>query len=150
VNDTIVSAFLWFAAILVFGSPVWAWVILKILHKPTVKKMFVGTSNSTEVPAPVLPVLVRVFTALVILCVLLLALSHITTLFPESRWAYAMQYNTETQYVVIDPQPHDCEFFKAPIGNKYCHFNRTVSTKAGDASVHKETLVYVSWDKVPD
>jgi hypothetical protein len=75
---------------------------------------------------------------------------HITTFFPESRWAYALQYDTETQYVVIDPQSHDCEFFKAPIGNKYCHFNRTVTTKTGDGSVNNKTVVYVSWDKVPD
>jgi hypothetical protein len=76
--------------------------------------------------------------------------SHITTLFPQSPWAYAMQYNTESQYVVIDPEPHDCEFFKAPIGNKYCHFDKTVITSNGDESMNHKTRVLVSWNKVPE
>jgi hypothetical protein len=75
---------------------------------------------------------------------------YVTTFFPESAWAYAMQYNTETQYVVIASKPHDCEFFKAPIGNKYCRFDRTVTTQKGDESVNHKMLVYVTWNKVFD
>jgi hypothetical protein len=30
--------------------------------------------------------------------------------FPESPWAYAMKYDTESENVVIDKKPHDCEW----------------------------------------
>ncbi len=76
--------------------------------------------------------------------------SYITAVFPQSPWAYAIQYNTEAEYVVIDPKPHDCEFDKAPIGNKYCHFDKIVTTKNGDESVNHKSLVMVTWSKVSE
>lgn len=90
------------------------------------------------------------FVVLPCLVLYIISSSHITSIFPQSPWAYAMQYDTESQYVVIDPKPHDCEFFKAPIGSKYCHFNRKVTTRIDNESLVRKTFVYVSWDKVPE
>lgn len=76
--------------------------------------------------------------------------SYLTTMFPQSPWAYAIQYNTDADHVYIDRKPHDCEFDKAPIGNKYCHFDKIVTTKNGDESVNYKTLVVVTWNKVSE
>ena len=73
----------------------------------------------------------------------------ITNIFPESAWAYGIQYSTQSQYVVIDSKPHDCDFFKAPIGNKYCHFDREVAALK-DNQHPNQPLVYVSWNKVSE
>jgi hypothetical protein len=135
------------AFLAVCASPVLLAVL--ILKIPFVVRILRAKIN-TELRTYVGIVSVIIVLPFVLLVLPMVIGPHITTFFPKSRWAYAMQYNTETQYVVIDPQPHDCEFFKAPIGNKYCHFDRTVSTQTGDASVYNKTLVYVSWDKVPD
>jgi hypothetical protein len=41
--------------------------------------------------------------------------------------AYAVWYNAPPQNVLIYPKPHDCEFLKAPIGSKYCHYEKDVN-----------------------
>ena len=46
----------------------------------------------------------------------------------HSKVRYAVQYNTGTNKVSIQRQPHDCNFFFAPIGDKDCHYERQVST----------------------
>jgi hypothetical protein len=131
--------------LLVCAAPVLlAVLILKVLErkapwwntetKEKFKNYFLGVSTIVVVPM-----------------VLLIVIDpYVSTLFPESAWAYAMQYNTESQYVVMDSKPHDCEFFKAPIGNKYCHFDRTVTTQKGDEGVNHRVLVYVNWNKVSE
>lgn len=43
---------------------------------------------------------------------------------------------------------HDCEFMKAPIGNKYCHLERIVTILPQGST--NPTDVYVSWEKVDD
>jgi len=95
---------------------------------------------------------VVVCTIIVIPVVLFMILgSHITSIFPESPWAYALQYNTQSEYVVIDPKPHDCEFDKAPIGNKYCRFEKTVTTeRKATAGWVFHTVVNVTWHKVSE
>lgn len=45
-----------------------------------------------------------------------------------SSWRYGIAYNVSSERVSIDKKPHDCDFLKAPIGSKECHFNRTVRT----------------------
>lgn len=70
--------------------------------------------------------------------------------FSESAWAYALRYNTPNQYVAIDRKPHDCDWDKAPVGNKECHFEKVVSVQEGAASVAHHTLVYVTWEKIMD
>lgn len=45
-----------------------------------------------------------------------------------SRWAYELYYGLDSNHLSIDKKPHDCDFWKAPIGAKECHYKRIVST----------------------
>ena len=92
-----------------------------------------------------------VFAVLLIPCVLFIVVSSsLTVIFPQSPWAYAMQYNTDSENVLIDGKPHDCAFLKAPIGSKYCHFEKIVVTQKGDEVLHTKTRVLVTWNKVSE
>ena len=67
---------------------------------------------------------------------------------PESKFGYAAKYELPDDKVYVQSKPHDCEWGKAPIGNKYCHFEKSVIT---DKDSHgKVTAVYVNWEKVQD
>jgi hypothetical protein len=66
--------------------------------------------------------------------------------FPTSAWAYSMEYDTDNVYLA--DRPHTCEWGKAPLGNKYCHFDRVVETVKDDKG--KVTSVYISWVKVEE
>ena len=46
----------------------------------------------------------------------------------HSKWRYATEFSTSTSAVTIAAKPHDCAFLAAPVGEKYCHHNRVVST----------------------
>ncbi len=65
-------------------------------------------------------------------------------LFPES-W-YAFRYGTDSDQVHIEAEPHDCDFSKAPLGDKECHFEKQVETQT-DSKTGKVS-VYVFWNKV--
>lgn len=46
-----------------------------------------------------------------------------------SKWRYALAYGVDSSKVEIsDNRTHGCAFIAAPIGEKYCHWNRVVST----------------------
>jgi hypothetical protein len=45
-----------------------------------------------------------------------------------SRLAYKLYYSVQDSQLSIDKKPHDCDFWKAPIGEKECHYKRAVST----------------------
>ncbi len=44
-----------------------------------------------------------------------------------SRLAYKLYYSVDDSKLSIERKPHDCDFWKAPIGEKDCHYKRTVS-----------------------
>jgi len=69
------------------------------------------------------------------------------SVFPQSKWPYAIKYNTSSQYVDIEKKPHDCKWFTAPIGNKHCHYEKDIYTERDKQG---RTWVYVSWDKVDE
>jgi hypothetical protein len=46
----------------------------------------------------------------------------------HAKWRYALAYAVSSDKVHIDNHPHDCAFLAAPLGEKYCHYERTVST----------------------
>jgi len=46
----------------------------------------------------------------------------------HSKWRYALQYNVNATEVQHQNQPHDCEFLTAPLGEKHCHYEPSVST----------------------
>ena len=69
-------------------------------------------------------------------------------LWPESKFGYANKYEVREEEVYVQAKPHDCEWGKAPIGNKYCHFEKTISTEKN--SQGKVTAVYVNWERKDD
>jgi hypothetical protein len=46
----------------------------------------------------------------------------------HSKLRYSLQYRVAYGDVTKANEPHDCDFFKAPIGNKECHFEIQVGT----------------------
>jgi hypothetical protein len=65
-----------------------------------------------------------------------IAIVFLATAAWHSKWRYAMQYQVGPMKVVIAKEPHDCDFLFAPIGDKFCEYNRKVST--------------VRWGRTPD
>jgi hypothetical protein len=64
------------------------------------------------------------------ICVLLIFVFGVLPWLGEmlhSKWLYAMRYGVETDQVIVDDEPHDCAFLAAPLGEKYCHYESTVS-----------------------
>ena len=46
----------------------------------------------------------------------------------HSKWRYEVEYSVSADQVVADTRPHDCAFLAAPLGEKYCHYDREIST----------------------
>src|SRR5215475_1976123 len=46
----------------------------------------------------------------------------------HSKWRYALTYGIDSDKVVKDKEPHDCDFLAAPLGTKYCRYEVQVST----------------------
>jgi hypothetical protein len=46
----------------------------------------------------------------------------------HAKWRYALAYGVSSDNVQVSDHPHDCNFWAAPLGEKYCHYERTVST----------------------
>ena len=61
---------------------------------------------------------------------------------------YEMEYYIPADNVDIEPKPDDCDFDRAPRGNKGCHFKKSVIFKRTDTRAVME--VFVMWDKVSD
>jgi hypothetical protein len=45
----------------------------------------------------------------------------------HAKWRYAATYNIPSSQVYVQDKPHDCVFLAAPLGEKYCHYERTIS-----------------------
>ncbi len=59
----------------------------------------------------------------------------------HAKWRYAMTYGVNSDNVVLESHPHDCAFLAAPLGQKYCHFDREVSTLRRGTSTTGTRLV---------
>lgn len=46
----------------------------------------------------------------------------------HSKWRYGLAYGVTSDKVHIGDIPHDCAFLAVPLGEKYCHHERSVST----------------------
>jgi hypothetical protein len=46
----------------------------------------------------------------------------------HAKWRYSLGYDVSSDKIHIDDKPHDCSFLAAPLGEKYCHYERTVTT----------------------
>jgi hypothetical protein len=77
-------------------------------------------------------------------CLTLLAIIIAVVFFWHSKWSYALYYNADSSHVSIEDKPHDCDFLKAPLGEKGCHFTRVVSTV--EIATSKANLPIESFD----
>lgn len=46
----------------------------------------------------------------------------------HSKTRYAWSYDVNSDHVTINKRPTDCDFFRAPMGNKGCEYKRQVSS----------------------
>jgi hypothetical protein len=68
-----------------------------------------------------------------------------------NRIRYAKQYSVDMDRVFMEPKPHDCDFIKAPIGMKHCHFDKSVVTQPPQPVQDEQVIgVYINWTKVQD
>lgn len=65
--------------------------------------------------------------------------------FPESQWAYELKYNTDEKHVYIASKPTDCDWTRAPLGDKGCRYEKTIEMVrySTDAKTGKPI---VTWD----
>jgi hypothetical protein len=71
---------------------------------------------------------------------------------------YRLQYDVDSDHVYISDKPHDCEWDTAPMGNKLCHYEKSVSVIREDlkpwelyaGKKAKVNSVFVTWNKVKD
>jgi hypothetical protein len=59
----------------------------------------------------------------------------------HSKWRYALANGISSDNVVVEKHPHDCAFLAAPLGEKYCHYDREVSTLRRGTSTTGNRLV---------
>jgi hypothetical protein len=45
----------------------------------------------------------------------------------HAKWRYAATYDIPSSAIYVQNSQHDCAFLSAPLGEKYCHYERTVS-----------------------
>jgi hypothetical protein len=63
----------------------------------------------------------------------------------------AQEYKIAEDKVVVEPKPHGCDFDDAPLGNKHCHYEKSVDVeRVCPGPDCKVTGVYVSWSKVEE
>jgi hypothetical protein len=67
------------------------------------------------------------------------------------KYQLALKYRLTEDQVFMDPKPKGCDFTDAPLGDKHCHFERSLNVVrkclTPDCPVER---VYVSWHKVGD
>jgi hypothetical protein len=64
---------------------------------------------------------------------------------------YATEYYVSPNAVVIEPQPIDCDFWTAPVGNKGCHYDeKAIPAITPEDRNGKPPSVVVIWVKQSD
>jgi hypothetical protein len=63
----------------------------------------------------------------------------------HAKRRYALSYGLDYDKVFVDTHPHDCAFLAAPLGEKYCHYERAISTLRWATSTTGEAIT--SWDE---
>src|SRR6202035_5024976 len=65
----------------------------------------------------------------------------------DSNLRYAFEYGVNLSAVNKDPKPHDCDWSKAPIGNKECHYEvEVVKTRIREGVDQKTGKPIISYD----
>ena len=86
---------------------------------------------------------------------MLLIAFFISAIFDTNK-DYAQRYGVPESHVYILPKPTDCDWFRAPIGNKECHYEKQVIAEhvpqSGETTenIKKVTDVLVTWEKKED
>jgi hypothetical protein len=85
-----------------------------------------------------------------ILCLGVLWTAFLYVFRPQAYYGvlYGILYGTSENNVIYVAKPHDCDFDKAPQGNKECHFERRISVIPAWAS--DPVRVTVTWEKVQE
>lgn len=68
--------------------------------------------------------------------------------FLPERIKVSVKYEVPEEHVFVDSKPKDCEWQHAPLGDKGCHYEKTVAPVKNNAG--HVTDVYVTWQKVAD
>ena len=63
----------------------------------------------------------------------------------HTKWRYAISYGVDSAKVTVADRPHDCAFLAAPLGAKYCHYDREISTIRWATSTTGNAIA--SWDE---
>jgi hypothetical protein len=63
----------------------------------------------------------------------------------HAKWRYATSYGVNSDKVVVAARPHECAFLAAPLGEKYCHYEREISTLRWATSTTGNAIA--SWDE---
>lgn len=63
----------------------------------------------------------------------------------HSKFRYEAEYSLPADKIIAAERPHDCAFLSAPLGSKYCHYDREVSTLRWATSTTGNPIV--SWDE---
>jgi len=79
------------------------------------------------------------------------------------RIKYAAEYMVDSDQVVIEHKPYNCEWGSAPLGNKHCHYESIVTVYNQDGKIiesagkadptpfdQKPTKVHVEWQRLDD
>jgi hypothetical protein len=46
----------------------------------------------------------------------------------HAKWRYTTAYGIPSSQLYVQDKPHDCAFLAVPLGEKYCRYERTIST----------------------
>jgi hypothetical protein len=73
---------------------------------------------------------------------------------------YSIKYAVSADKIYVDPQPTDCDFWRAPLGTKGCHYQRAViarhakevrEIRPGESDpIERFDSVRISWVKQSD
>jgi len=65
----------------------------------------------------------------------------------HSKYRYSFQYDLPEEKITIESKPHDCNFFAAPLGAKYCEYERRVQVIYWSTSTTGAPIVSVDSGK---
>jgi len=65
----------------------------------------------------------------------------------DSKLRYAFQYGANYSDVTKDQKPHDCDWLKAPIGDKECHYDMKVLVAEIRSTDQKTGRSIISYDE---
>ena len=66
----------------------------------------------------------------------------------HSKLRYMIQYQVGSEQVLEDIEPHNCDWFTAPIGSKRCHYEVRVQPTWVQGVPPPDAKVLVSWEKI--